>query len=219
MGRYFCGNLSMGIDHDSGLAVEYREVIHKLTTHQREMYDNMARAWQEVLKNFNRALRITNSGKASRRYVVGQLWAEHQRCFRNLIIAFKVPTLIREIEMALSRKQSVVISLTGTGEAQTKKQIGRDAGEEEAIDELDFSPRETLSRQVENCFPLKVFQEETNANIGSIVYVPVLDESGGQLMSRAALELKRELLDRLSVLEVPEHPLDQLLNYLKPVRN
>ena len=130
------------------------------------MYDNMARAWQEVLKNFNRALDITNSSRVSRRYVVGQFWAEHQRCFRNLIIAFKVPTLLREIEKALGEKKSVVISLTGTGEAQTKKQIERAASEEEAIDDLDFSPRETLSRLVENCFPVKVFQEETDRHSG-----------------------------------------------------
>ncbi len=213
MGRYLCGNLSYGIDPDSGLAVEYREVIHRLTARQREMYDNMARAWQEVLKNFSRALDITNSSRVSRRYVVGQFWAEHQRCFRNLIIAFKVPTLLKEIETALGEKKSVVISLTGTGEAQTKKQIERAASEEEAIDDLDFSPRETLSRLVENCFPVKVFQEETDHHSGTTVFVPVLDERGNQLESRVALELKRELLDRLSVLEVPEHPLDQLVNY------
>lgn len=213
MGRYFCGNLSYGIDPDSGLAVEYREVIHPLTPKQREMYNNMARAWQEVLKNFNRALDITNSSKISRRYVVGQFWAEHQRCFRNLITAFKVPTIIREIENALGQQQSIVVSITGTGEAQTKKQISRAIDEEEAIDDLDFSPRETLSRLVENCFPTKVFQEETDNQSGTTVYVPVLDESGQQLESRVALELKRELLDRLSLLEIPEHPLDQLVNY------
>ncbi|NJM52094.1 MAG: hypothetical protein HC846_01095 [Blastocatellia bacterium] len=151
--------------------------------------------------------------KISRRYVVGQFWAEHQRCFRNLITAFKVPTIIREIESALAEQQSIVVSITGTGEAQTKKQISRAIDEEEAIDDLDFSPRETLSRLVENCFPTKVFQEETDNNSGTLVYVPVLNESGQQLESRVALELKRELLDRLSVLEIPEHPLDQLVNY------
>ena len=213
MGRYFCGNLSLGVDPESGLAVEYREVIHHLTTRQREMYDSMARAWQEVLKNFTRALDMTNSSRISRRYVVGQFWAEHQRCFRNLITAFKVPTLVREIENALAEKQSIVVSITGTGEAQTKKQIERASDEEEAIDDLDFSPRETLSRLVESCFPVKCFQEQTDPHSGTIVYVPVLDESGGHLESRAALELKRELLDRLSILEVPEHPLDQLVNY------
>lgn len=213
MGRYFCGNLSMGVDPESGLAVEYREVIHKLTPRQREMYDSMARAWQEVLKNFNRALDITNSSRVSRRNIVNQFWAEHQRCFRNLITAFKVPTLVREIEDALAQKQSIVVSITGTGEAQTKKQIERRADEEEAIDDLDFSPRETLSRLVENCFPVKCYEEQTDPHSGTTVYVPVFDESGGHLESRAALELRRELLDRLSLLEVPEHPLDQLVNY------
>lgn len=213
MGRYFCGNLSFGVDPESGLAVEYREVTHYLTARQREMYNNMAQAWQEVLRNFNRALDLTNSSRISRRYVVNQFWAEHQRCFRNLITAFKVPTLIREIENALSEKQSVVVSITGTGEAQTKKQLERASDQEEAIDDLDFSPRETLSRLVENCFPVKCFQEQTDPHSGTIVYIPVLDPDGEHLESRAALELKRELLDRLSVLEIPEHPLDQLVNY------
>lgn len=67
LGRYFSGNLSFGVDPESGLAVEYREVTHHLTPRQREMYDNMARAWQEVLKNFNRALDITNSSAAGNR--------------------------------------------------------------------------------------------------------------------------------------------------------
>lgn len=213
MGRYFCGNLSLGTDPVSGLAVEYREVVHRLTTHQREMYDHMARAWQEVLKNFNQALDLTNAGKFARRHVVNQFWAEHQRCFRNLITAFKVPTIIAEIEAALGAKQSVVISLTGTGEAQTLKQVQSAADEEEAIDGLDFSPRETLSRLVENCFPTKMFQEETDRETGTTQYVPVMDANGNQLESRRALALKTELIDRLSILEVPEHPLDQLVNY------
>lgn len=213
MGKYFSGNLSFGVDPESGLAVEYREVTHYLTARQREMYNNMARAWQEVLKNFTCALDLTNSSRISRRYVVNQFWAEHQRCFRNLITAFKVPTLVREIENALSEKQSVVVSITGTGEAQTKKQIERAADQEEAIDDLDFSPRETLSRLVESCFPVKCYQEQTDPHSGTIVYVPVLDPDGGHLESRAALELKRELLDRLSLLEIPEHPLDSLVNY------
>jgi len=146
---------------------------------------------------------MTNSSRISRRYVVGQFWAEHQRCFRNLITAFKVPTLVREIENALAEKQSIVVSITGTGEAQTKKQIERASDEEEAIDDLDFSPRETLSRLVESCFPVKCYQEQTDPHSGTIIYIPVLDEAGGHLESRAALELKRELLDRLSILEVP----------------
>lgn len=213
MGRYLCGNLSMGADPESGLAVEFREVTHWLTPAQRRMYDNMAQGWQEVFRNIHRALDLTNSGKATRSQAVNQFWAEHQRCFRNLITAFKVPTLIREIEDALSRKESIVVSITGTGESQTKKQIERAADQDEAIDSLDFSPRETLTRLVANCFPTACFQERTNPYSGTIEYIPVLDAQGNQVESRAALQLRAELMDKLSVLEVPEHPLDQLVNY------
>ena len=213
MGRYLCGNLSMGADPESGLAVEFREVTHWLTPAQRRMYDNMAQGWQEVFRNIHRALDLTNSGKTARATAVVQFWAEHQRCFRNLITAFKVPTLIREIEDALGRKESIVVSITGTGESQTKKQIARAADHEEAIDSLDFSPRETLTRLVANCFPTACFQERTNPYSGTIEYIPVLDAQGNQVESRAALQLRAELMDKLSVLEVPEHPLDQLVNY------
>jgi hypothetical protein len=213
MGRYLCGNLSMGVDPESGLAVEFREVTHWLIPAQRRMYDNMAQGWQEVFRNIHRALDLTNSGKATRAQAVNQFWAEHQRCFRNLITAFKVPTLIREIEDALARKESIVVSITGTGESQTKKQIDRAADQDEAIDSLDFSPRETLTRLVAHCFPTACFQERTNPYTGTIEFVPVLDTDGNQVESRAALQLRTELLDKLSVLEVPEHPLDQLVNY------
>ncbi len=213
MGRYLCGNLSMGTDPESGLSVEFREVIHKLTPAQRGMYDNMAQGWQEVFRNIHRALDLTNSGKATRSSALNQFWAEHQRCFRNLITAFKVPTLIREIEEALGRKESIVVSITGTGESQTKKQIERAADQEEAIDSLDFSPRETLTRLVTNCFPTACFQERTNPYSGTVEYIPLVDANGDQVESRAALQLRAELLDKLSILEVPEHPLDQLVNY------
>lgn len=213
MGRYLCGNLSMGTDPKSGLAVEFREVTHWLTPAQRRMYDNMAQGWQEVFRNIHRALDLTNSGRTTRAQAVNQFWAEHQRCFRNLITAFKVPTLIREIEDALGRRQSVVVSITGTGESQTKKQIERAADQEEAIDGLDFSPRETLTRLVAQCFPTGCFQERTNPYNGIVEHIPVLDAHGNQVESRAALQLRGELMDKLSVLEVPEHPLDQLVNY------
>ena len=203
----------MGTDPESGLSVEFREVIHKLTPAQRMMYDNMAQGWQEVFRNIHRALDLTNSGKATRSSALNQFWAEHQRCFRNLITAFKVPTLIREIEDALSRKESIVVSITGTGESQTKKQIERAADQEEAIDSLDFSPRETLTRLVANCFPTACFQERTNPYSGTVEYIPLLHPNGDQVESRAALQLRAELLDKLSILEVPEHPLDQLVNY------
>jgi hypothetical protein len=213
MGRYFCGSLSMGADAESGLSVEYREVVHRLTAHQREMYDNMARAWQAILQKTEKALALTNSEKFLRRHVVNNFWAEHQRCTKAIITAFKVPTLIREIERALSEQHSVIVSITSTGEASMTRQMARSADEEEAISDLDFSPRETLTRLIENCFPTALYQEVTDEVTEKTKYEPLLGENGEQIHSKAALALKQELLDRLATLQLPEHPLDQLINH------
>ena len=213
MGRYFCGSLSMGVDEKSGLGVEYREVVHQLTDHQREMYDNMARVWQAILQKTEKALALTNSEKFLRRHVVNNFWAEHQRCTKAIITAFKVPTLIREIERALSEQHSIIVSITSTGEAAMTRQMGRSADEEEAISDLDFSPRETLLRLIENCFPTALYQEVTDEITEKTKYEPLLGESGEQIHSKAALAMKQELLDRLATLQLPEHPLDQLINH------
>lgn len=213
MGRYFCGSLSMGVDPESGLSVEYREVVHRLTTHQREMYDNTARVWQAVLQKTEKALALTNSEKFLRRFVVNNFWAEHQRCTKAIITAFKVPTLIGEIERALTKQHSVIVSITSTGEASLTRQMARSADEEEAISDLDFSPRETLIRLIKNCFPTALYQEVTDEITEKIKYEPLLGENGEQIHSKAALALKQELLDRLATLALPEHPLDQLINH------
>jgi hypothetical protein len=213
MGRYFCGSLSMGVDGDSGLAVEYREVVHRLTAHQREMYDNMAHAWQAILQKTEKALALTNSEKFLRRHVVNNFWAEHQRCTKAIITAFKVPTLIREIERALGEQHSIIVSITSTGEAAMTRQMARSADEEEAISDLDFSPRETLVKLIENCFPTALYHEVTDEVTDKTKYEPLLGENGEQIHSKAALALKQELLDRLATLQLPEHPLDQLINH------
>lgn len=213
MGRYFCGSLSMGVDEESGLAVEYREVVHRLTAHQREMYDNMARAWQAILQKTEKALAITNSEKFLRRFVVNNFWAEHQRCTKAIITAFKVPTLIGEIERALAEQHSIIVSITSTGEANMTRQMARSADEEEAISDLDFSPRETLTRLIENCFPTALYRETTDEITEKKKYEPLVDENGEQIHSKAALALKQELLDCLATLALPEHPLDQIINH------
>ena len=213
MGRYFCGSLSMGVDEESGLAVEYREVVHRLTDHQCEMYDNMARAWQAILQKTEKALAVTNSEKFLRRFVVNNFWAEHQRCTKAIITAFKVPTLIGEIERALAEQHSIIVSITSTGEANMTRQMARSADEEEAISDLDFSPRETLTRLIENCFPTALYREVTDEITEKPKYEPLVDENGEQIHSKAALALKQELLDRLATLALPEHPLDQIINH------
>lgn len=125
LGMYLSGSISFGVCPQSGKAVEYRERIHRLTPQQREMYNRAAAAWQSVLRNIDAALQVTNGGPRARAVALNKFWGDHQRFFRQVICAFKVPSVIAETEAALSQGKSVVISLVGTGEARTKEQVAK----------------------------------------------------------------------------------------------
>src|SRR5262249_14899173 len=98
LGMYLSGSLSFGVCPQSGKAVEYREVIHHLTSRQREMYDQAAAAWQHVLRNIDEALKVTGGGSRQRSQATVSFWSSHQRFFRQVICAFKVPAVIKETE-------------------------------------------------------------------------------------------------------------------------
>jgi hypothetical protein len=121
--------LSYGIDPASGLAVEYLEIFHELTDKQRAIYNNAAAAWQVVLKNIDEALAITNAGARQAAFAKSHFWAQHQAFFRQVITAFKVPECINQIELALERGESAIVSVIGTAEAKSKKLVAQASAE------------------------------------------------------------------------------------------
>ncbi len=213
LGMYLSGSISFGVCPNSGKAVEYREHIHRLTTQQRRMYDHAARAWQVVLNNIDAALEVTNGGSRARAVALNKFWGDHQRFFRQVICAFKVPSVIAETDAALNDDKSVVISLVGTGEARTREQVTRTMAAGGQLEDLDFSPREVIAAMIERGFPTTLYQDMTDPVTGKTIQVPVKDEQGNIVQSKQALEMRQRLIDGLSSLELPENPLDQLVNY------
>jgi predicted RNA methylase len=214
LGMYLSGSISFGVCPNSGKAVEYRERIHRLTPPQREMYDHAAKAWQVVLRDIDAALDVTNGGMRARATALNKFWGDHQRFFRQVICAFKVPSVIAETEAALSNGKSVVISLVGTGEARTREQVARTMAAGGMLEDLDFSPREVIASMVERGFPTTLYQDSTDPATGKTIQVPVRDAQGNIVESKHALQMKQNLIDGLSSLELPENPLDQLVNHL-----
>jgi predicted RNA methylase len=213
LGMYLSGSISFGVCPQSGKAVEYRERIYRLTPRQREMYDRAAAAWQSVLRNIGAALEVTNGGPRARAVALNKFWGDHQRFFRQVICAFKVPSVIAETEAALSEGKSVVISLVGTGEARTKEQVAKATANGGMLEDLDFSPREVIAAMVDRAFPTTLYQDVTDPGIGKTIQVPVRDAGGNAVQSQEALRMKQRLIDGLSALELPENPLDQLVNH------
>jgi len=215
-GMSHASTLSYGRDPKSGLAVEYTEVFHELTDQQREIYNNAAAAWQVVLQNIETAIDITDAGTRKRAFALSHFWAQHQAFFRQLITAFKVPECIRQIQAALTRDESVVISIIGTGEAKSKVLVAQAAAEGSRLEDLDFSPRAILCGLVERAFPVNLYQEKEDPVSGNKIRVQVTDEHGRPVQSKEALRLRSELLEKLSDLVLPENPLDQIVNYFGP---
>ncbi len=213
LGMYLSGSISFGVCPQSGKAVEYREGIHALTPQQREMYNRAADAWQSVLRNIDAALEITHGGTRARAIALNKFWGDHQRFFRQVICAFKVPSVIAETEAALSEGKSVVISLVGTGEARTKEQVAKATANGGMLEDLDFSPREVIAAMVDRGFPTTLYQDVTDPGTGKTIQVPVRDGKGNPVQSKEALRIKQEVIDGLSALELPENPLDQLVNH------
>jgi protein strawberry notch len=213
LGIYLSGSISFGADPQSGKCVEYRERVHRLTPEQRTMYNRAAAAWRVILQNIDEALAITNSDRRARGIALNRFWGDHQRFFRQLICAFKVPSVIAEAEVALQAGKSAVISLVGTGEAKTREQIARLTAEGGSLEDLDFSPREIIAALIERGFPTQLYQDQTDAASGRTIQVPVVDEAGNRVQSQEALRMKQALLDKLSAVHLPENPLDQLVNH------
>jgi C-terminal domain on Strawberry notch homologue/P-loop containing NTP hydrolase pore-1 len=213
LGMYLSGSISFGLCPVSRKAVEYREVIHRLTPQQREMYNHAAAAWQVVLRNIDAALQITNGGRRARATALNRFWGDHQRFFRQVICAFKVPSVIAETEAALREGKSVVISLVGTGEARTKDQVAKATANGGMLEDLDFTPREVIAAMVDRAFPTTLYQDVTDPVTKKTIQVPVRDAHNNPVQSKEALRMKQEVIDGLSALELPENPLDQLVNH------
>ena len=91
-----------------GVAV--RVATHQLTPAQRRLYNSSARLWLDLA----RLLRRRAPAPAERG---SRFWSAHQRFFRCLVTALKLPTLHAMLREGLAAGKSVVVGLLGTGEA------------------------------------------------------------------------------------------------------
>src|SRR6266478_342525 len=132
----------------------------------RQLSTSIFRTMPALLRNIDAALEVTNGGPRARAVALNKFWGDHQRFFRQVICAFKVPSVIGETEAALNDGKSVVISLVGTGEARTKEQVAKATANGGMLEDLDFSPREVIAAMVDRGFPTTLYQDVTDPGTG-----------------------------------------------------
>lgn len=204
LGMYMSRNLSYE-------GVEYTEALHTLTPEQTEIYNNVAGLWKDILNAFEDALKITNGGGAQKKLALQSFWSNNQRFWNQLITALKIPTAVKVIEDCIAKDKSVVISIINTLESRTSEKVAQVISEMRDLEDVDFTPREVIVNLLEKCFPTQQFEDIEGDN-GSTIKVPAM-ENGEEIHSRVAMQMKENLLNRISDFSLPDNPLDQIINY------
>lgn len=203
--------LSRNISYDD---VQYDKITHELTSQQVKIYDELARSWQIVLQNINKALESTNQDKDghARGRALGAFWSSQQRFFNQILTSMQVPSVIADIEKQLADGKSCVIQLVSTNESAQNQEFERLKSEELELDEFDLTPKQVLMSMIENSFPVQQFEEYRDDN-GNVKSQPIYDSMGNPVLNREAVRQRDELLDKLGSIKVPSSPIDMIINH------
>lgn len=118
-----------------------------LTTSFISLYDECVDLWARALELFEDAAMLFEDKKRTRT-LWACFWAAHQKFFKYLCIASKVPLVIEIAKEALEDGKCVVIGLQSTGEAKTVEAL-----EDGDINEFVSTARATFESLVDNHFP------------------------------------------------------------------
>lgn len=207
MGLY----LSRNISYDG---VKYEKLQHKLTKDQKQIYNTCAKAWQTVLQNVDKALKLTESDHkgGNRGNVQSAFWSSQQRFFNQIITSFQLPSVMDDIQKQLDEGKSCVIQLTSTNEAAQNREAERIKNDPElTLEDFDVSPKEMIIGFLEKSFPVEQYETQMDDR-GNVISVPVKDSSGNAVLNREAVKIRDDLIDELGLLSIPSSPIDQLIN-------
>ena len=209
LGAYLARSLSFD-------GVKYERLTHDLSSDQTATYDALAKVWQVVFANVEKALEDTGAGQdtASKRAALGQFWGYNQRFFNQVTTALAMPSVLKTLEEDLAKGHSPVLQLVNTyGDAQDKAIKNR--GEDVELDELDMTPRQMLAQYLERSFPTVQYETYIDDNGDEQVRV-VLDSDGNPVHNQEAIAARDKMLTELGMTKFPDNPIDQIINKFGP---
>ncbi|KAG0494617.1 hypothetical protein HPP92_005611 [Vanilla planifolia] len=143
-GMYVCRTLSYK-------GVEFEVIEAPLEEEMMDMYKKAAEFWAELRVELLSASAFLPEEKPNSSQVWRLYWASHQRFFRHMCMAAKVPAAVRLAKQALAENKCVVIGLQSTGEARTEEAVTKYGLE---LDDFVSGPQELLLKLIEENYPL-----------------------------------------------------------------
>lgn len=203
--------LSRNISYDG---VEYDKIEHTLTPQQEQIYNELARSWQVVLQNINKALETTNQNKDghARGRALGAFWSSQQRFFNQILTSMQAPSVIADIEKQLADGKSCVIQLVSTNESAQNEEFARLQAEDLTLDDFDLTPKQMLMSFIEKSFPVQQFEDYIDDK-GNKRSKPVYDSKGKPVLNREAIKQRDDLLAKLGSIKVPSSPIDMIISH------
>ena len=195
--------------------VAYDAVLHEVTDPQRELYDTLARAWQTVLQNIEEAIEVNNTSKNAKAAALSSFWSSHQRFFNLIILTIQFPSVAKDIQKHLDEGDAIIIQLTSTNEAQTKRALAQEKGkqlnEEISLEALDISPKSILIEYLHNSFPVTQYEDYEDEN-GNLRQRVASDSEGNPVINYDSVQKRDQLISQIEEeLVIPQGPLDSFL--------
>jgi len=193
--------------------VTYERLEYPLSGFEREVYDELAGAWQVVLTNVDEALELTGGGHSphAKSAALSQFWGAHQRFFNQVLTALQTPAVIDHMRTQIDAGNTAVVQIVNTKEAAQERIAAAATAKGTALEELDFTPRQQLMDYVRNGFPVVAHEQVKDAN-GNVHWQPVKDSEGNPVFDQRAVAKRDALLETLGQIRVPENPLDSIIN-------
>lgn len=206
-GSYLARNLSFE-------GVEHNRLQHDLNEDQRTVYNELAKAWQIVLQNMEAALDMTGGRKAAG--VKGRtrslFWSTQQRFFNQVITSMLMPTAIDKAKAQIAAGETVVFQMVNTNEAAQERAVERAEQEGVELEELDFTPKESLIEMIRKAYPTNQYEERVDED-GKETMVLVVDSQGQPVQNAEAVAARDALIENIEKhLKVPDNPLDLIIS-------
>ena len=198
--------------------ITYKHVTYKLNHAERELFDQFSMAWRMIDKARHDSAIATNSDPKDKKSESESAFRGAQlRAYKQLIISFRVPEVIKQAKQYLEKGFSVVIQTDSTFDALVERQLGKMNGKQDLRD-IIISPVDELIDFVNRYITVQKYDEVKVPRPDggySILRKPAFDEETGQpVISQEALRIKNNLIATLRQIFFNMSPIDEIINAL-----
>ena len=199
--------------------VEYDPLEHRLSPDQIAIYDAFADGWAVIHANLHQILGTSGvvdamSGQTlngqAKGAALSRFESAKQRFFSQLLIAMKVPSLIKSIEAEIAVGHVAVVQLVTTAEAILERRLADLCAEDRASLNLDLSPLQILIDYLTSAFPTRQMRVY-RASDGELRSEPMIDADGQPVHCQEALDARDTMIEDLCALPPIPAALDALI--------